>query len=52
MDMRLSKPQKDRGAWRAAVHGVGQRVGHDLVTEKQQQQAFIYNKTKYDVEGY
>ena len=28
-----------------------QRVGHDLVTEKQQQ-TLIYNKTKYDVEGY
>ena len=25
----------DRGAWQATVHGVG-RVGHDLVTKKQQ----------------
>ena len=34
MDISLSKlPEmvKDRGAWRAAVHGV--RVGHNLVTE-------------------
>ena len=36
MDMSLSKHGeivKDRGTWRAAVHGV-QRVGHDLVTEQ------------------
>ena len=55
MDMHLGKLREwviDGEAWCAAVHGVGQRVGHDLVTEKQQQQAFIYNKTKYDVEGY
>ena len=39
VDMILSKPWetvKDRGAWHAAVHG-GQRVGHNLVTEQQQQ---------------
>ena len=24
----------DRGAWRAAVHGVTKRVGHDLLTER------------------
>ena len=39
MDMNLSKlPEivKDREAWHAAVHG-GHRVGHDLVTEHQQQ---------------
>ena len=38
MDVRLSKLQetvKDREAWRAAVHG-SQRVGHDLVVERQQ----------------
>ena len=29
-----------------------QRVGHNLVTEKQQQETLIYNKTKHDVEGY
>ena len=37
MDMHLRKLQelvKDRGAWRAAVHG--DAVGHDLVTEQQQ----------------
>ena len=32
----------DRGAWRAIVHGVFQRVRHDLVTKQQQQQAKIY----------
>ena len=35
MDRNLSKLQEtaeDRGAWRAAVHG----VGHNLVTEQQQ----------------
>ena len=37
-DMNLSNLQetvKDRGAWRAAVHG-SQRVGHDLATEQQE----------------
>ena len=32
MDMTLSKLRElvmDREGWRAAVHGVGQRVGHD-----------------------
>ena len=39
MDMSLSKLQetaKEREAWHAAVHGL-QRVGHNLVTEQQQQ---------------
>ena len=39
MDMNLSKLTvmvKDREAWHAAVHRL-QRVGHDLVTEQQQQ---------------
>ena len=38
MDVNLSKLQetvKDRGAWRAAVHGVA--VRYDLVTEQQPQ---------------
>ena len=37
MDMSLSKLQdtvKDKGAWRATVHGL-QRVRHNLVTEQQ-----------------
>ena len=42
MVMSLSKLQEiveDREVWRAAVHG-GCRVGHDLVTEQQQQTFF------------
>ena len=42
MDMSLSKLRemvKDRKAWHAAIHGL-QRVGHDLVTEQQQQSVF------------
>ena len=41
MDMSLSKLQetvKDREVWCAAVHGIIQRVEHNLVTE---QQAYI-----------
>ena len=41
-DMSLSKLQemvKDRKAWHAAIHGL-LRVGHDLVTEQQQQSVF------------
>ena len=37
LDMHLSKLweiMEDRGAWRAAVHGL-QRVGHNLATEQQ-----------------
>ena len=40
MDMSLSKPLeivKDREAWCASVNGVLQRVGHNRVTEQQQQ---------------
>ena len=40
MDMNLSKLGdivEGRGAWHAAVHGVA-RVGHNLVTEQQQQE--------------
>ena len=38
-DMSLSRLReigKDRGAWRAAVHGVAKRVGYDWATEQQQ----------------
>ena len=40
VDMNLSKfckIVKDREAWRAAVQGWLQRVGHNLATEQQQQ---------------
>ena len=40
MDMNLSKLWEiveDRGAWYATIHGV-EKVGHNLVTEQQQQQ--------------
>ena len=30
----------DRGAWRATVHGVA-RVGHNLLTQQQQQQSYL-----------
>ena len=43
MDMNLSKLQKiveDRGAWCVEAMG-SQRVRHDLVTEKQQQNTFL-----------
>ena len=43
MDMSLSKLQeivKDREVWHAAVHG-SKRVGHDLVTEQQQNQPVL-----------
>ena len=46
MDMSLSKLQemvKDREAWHAAVHAA-QRVGHNLVTEQQQQYCNKFNK--------
>ena len=33
----------DRGAWWATVHGVTKRAGHDLETEKQQQQTCAQN---------
>ena len=39
MDMNVSKHQEmveDRGAWRAAVHGVT-RAGHNLAAEQRQQ---------------
>ena len=31
----------DRGAWRATVHGVAKRVGHNLVTKQH-----MYNKSR------
>ena len=30
----------DRGAWQATVHGVT-RVGHDLVTEEREREAYV-----------
>ena len=42
MDMNLSKPQetvKDRGAWRAAVHGVTNR--HNLGTVQQLETKYL-----------
>ena len=44
MNMSLSKLREivvNREGWHAAVHGL-QRVGHDLVTEQQQQQSQIW----------
>ena len=44
IDMNLSKLQesvKDRGAWRASVHGVT-KSRHDLATEQQQQKLNQY----------
>ena len=46
VDMSLSKLRemmKDRGAWRAAVHG-SQRVGRSQATEQQQQQEQLFRK--------
>ena len=45
MEMNLGKFQemvRDREVWCAAVHG-GHKVGHDLVTEQQQQQPGVSN---------
>ena len=39
---------EDRGAWPAVDHGVA-RVGHGLVTEKQQVLVGIYKKKKKKV---
>ena len=55
MDMNLSKPQeivKDREAWCTAGHGVGvgQRVGHDLMTEQQQELAYWLGTFWYEGE--
>ena len=51
MDMNLSKPReivKDRGAWRATVHGL-QRVRRDLANEQQQHTNY---KIEYGIELY
>ena len=51
MDMSLSRSRemvKDREAWHAAVHGL-QRVGHDLVTEQQQNNQIIKKKKSISV---
>ena len=37
---KLWKIVKDREAWRVVVHGVT-RIGHNLVTEQQQQMSYI-----------
>ena len=36
MSLKLQEIVEDREAWRAAVHGVAQRVRHDWATEQQQ----------------
>ena len=41
---RLWKIVKDRGTWRAVVHGVP-RVGHNLATEQQQQEWHLINNS-------
>ena len=44
MDMSLSKLKetvKDREAWRAAVHGVSQRVRHNLATEQKRKEGSV-----------
>ena len=46
------KNSRDRGAWRAPVHGVT-KVGHELVTE--QQKSFSFGKlslNQMNLEGY
>ena len=45
MDMNLHKLReivKDRETWCVAVHGVGQRVGHDLENEQQTHVSILY----------
>ena len=50
MDMSWSKLQetaKDREAWRAAVHGVTQRVTHDLVTQQHSIIAYLIRRMEH-----
>ena len=44
---KLQEIGKDREAWRAAVHGVTQRVTHDLVTQQHSIIAYLIRRMEH-----